>query len=285
VPSSAESSRPGALASVVSAESVDEAVQILSEVEDSAPLAGGTWIMRRERRGEPTKPLYVSLRQIRELREVELGARTRFGACVTHTALAYGLQDVRQLAGLRDAAGRSANPAVRNMATIGGGLAAARFPASDLVPALLALDAEVESTASGDLSLEAFLGRRDANGRRAELIAGVVVPALPIRSAHVRLPLRSGGDYPVAIVSIADPGDGRLRIAVGSVTAVAFRWDALEAEISSSDAPAAAAAAARELIGTVKPRDGIDAPGWYRLEVLPTLVERAIQRLQDEGQA
>src|SRR5689334_2097959 len=210
-------------ASVATPDSVAEASRLLSTVENAIPLAGGTWIMRRNGDGR-TRSLYVSLQQIPELRELDLGASLRLGACVTHSALASVLADVEELAGLRDAAGRAANPAVRNMATIGGGLAASGFASSDLVPALLALDAIVETTGVQSAPLDAFLARHEGQN---ELITAVVVPARPARSAHARLLLRSRGEYPVAIASVVDPGDGRLRVAVGSVTSVAFRWSAL----------------------------------------------------------
>jgi carbon-monoxide dehydrogenase medium subunit len=237
--------------------------------------------MRRNGDGPP-RSLYVSLLQIPTLREIELGASARFGACVTHSSLASALGDPDGLAGLRDAAGHSANPAVRNMATIGGGLAADAFKSSDLVPALLALEATVEMAAGETMPLEAFLARR---GGREQLITGVVVPVRPARSAHARLLLRAGGEYPVAIVSVADAGDGRLRVAVGSVTSVAFRWLALEARVGADDSPSSVAAAARELLPALTPRDDVDAPAWYRAAVLPTLLERAVTRLHDQPRA
>src|SRR5581483_1601724 len=268
-------------ASVATPATVAEASGLLSAVEDSAPLAGGTWIMRRRGDGPPPS-LYVSLQQIPTLRNLELGASPRFGACVTHSSLASALSDADELAGLRDAAGRSANPAVRNMATIGGGLAADAFPSSDLVPALLALEAAVETAGGQSLPLEAFLERR---GGREHLITAVLVPARPARSAHARLLLRAGGEYPVAIVSVVDGGRGRLRVAVGSVTSVAFRWLALEARVSADDSPSSVAAAAQELLPTLAPRDDVDAPAWYRAAVLPTLLERALTRLHDQPPA
>jgi aerobic carbon-monoxide dehydrogenase medium subunit len=271
---------PDSRASVATPESVTEAARLLATVENSAPLAGGTWIMRRN--GERPTSLYVSLQGIPALREIELGASPRFGACVTHSSLASALGDADELAGLRDAAGRSANPSVRNMATIGGGLATAGFPSSDLVPALLALGAVVETDGGDVAPLETFLAAR---ATRPTLITAVVVPTRPARSAHVRLLLRAGGEYPVAIVSVVDAGDGSVRVAIGSVTRVPFRWTALEERVSADDSPATAAAAARDLLPALAPRDDVDAPGWYRAEVLPTLLERAVKKLQEARQA
>ena len=187
------------------------------------------------------------------------------------------------------AAGNSANPQVRNMATIGGKLCAADFAAADLVPALLCLEAEVElESHMGRLErmpLPAFLALR-GNVGRGMLLTHILVPRRCRRSAHVRLPLRKAGDYPVAIVSLscALADDGSFcdpRIAVGSVDRQATRWHGLEEKLAGTPLdPAAAAAAAAEVVGGLTARDGVEVPGWYRLQVLPALVRRAAEEIR-----
>jgi carbon-monoxide dehydrogenase medium subunit len=191
------------------------------------------------------------------------------GAGATHARIAAALAGEPRLRGLHDAAARSANPAVRCHATVGGALATAAFPASDLVPALLALDATVGvASAAGtvDVALEEYLATRGTPGT---LVTGVTA-AVPRRSAHARLTLRAAGDYPVAIASVAEGDDG-LRVAIGSVEAVPRRWRTVE----TGDP----VAAAREHAGELTPRDGVEAPGWYRAQVLPTLLARALEEL------
>ena len=117
-------------------------------------------------------------------------------------ARAYFGADCRALA---LAAGNAANPAIRQVATIGGNLCAVKFAAADLVPALLCLDAEIELHGPGgaeQIPLSRFLEIRTslAPGR---LVRRVIVRRTPRRSVHVRLPLRKAGDYPVAIFSLA----------------------------------------------------------------------------------
>jgi carbon-monoxide dehydrogenase medium subunit len=185
---------------------------------------------------------------------------------------------------LVQAAGRAANPAIREVATIGGNLCASSFAASDLAPALLALDAQVEMVRASGAErqpIEAFLATR-ANLPPGWLLSRVIVPRAGRVSAHARLPLRRAGDYPVAIVSasLERQSDGAVasaRIAVGSVEAVARRWFALERTLAGRPLdPEAAAEAARERIGGFQGRDGVEAPGWYRTQVLPNLVRAAL---------
>jgi carbon-monoxide dehydrogenase medium subunit len=260
--------------SVVFAASTEDAVERLAAAApDAAPLAGGTWVMRTGLRNERHPGLYVSLRRITGLRDITVdGEVLRVGACATHDDLAAALAGEPRLAGLHDAAARSANPSVRAQATVGGAIATAAFPASDLVPALLALDATLTvATPAGteEVALEDFLARR-AGAAGGTLVTGITAQ-LPRGSAHARLTLRAAGDYPVAIASVARVG-AELHVAIGSVEDTPRRWRSVDGEDP--------AAAARARIGDLSPRDGIDAPGWYRAQVLPALVRRAVEAIR-----
>lgn len=253
-------------------ETVAEAVALLA-AGDAEPLAGATWVMRLGVRDEPAPGTYVALARIAELREVRReGAGLWIGACATHAGLSAALADEPALNGLRDAAARSATPAVRELATVGGGLGARGFAASDLVPALLALDAEVVGPET-TVPLAGYLAARDG------LVCAVRVPALPQRSVHRRLCLRSGGDYPVAILSAARAAGGELRIAVGSVGTVARRWHGLEQALQRAGEGDGVRELARERLVELKARDGIEAPGWYREQVAVELAHRALEEL------
>ncbi|MGM0561620.1 MAG: FAD binding domain-containing protein [Pseudomonadota bacterium] len=114
------------------------------------------------------------------------------GAGLTHARLAAALAELPELRGLAQAAGRSANPAIRQVATLGGNLCATEFPAADLPPALLALEASVwlhrdGSGVAEELPLEDFLARRDQLLPGA-LVVAVSIPRTAQRSAHARLP-------------------------------------------------------------------------------------------------
>ena len=256
-----------------------------------APLAGATWIMRAPLRKERQELSYVALSKIEALRQVDiLDSEIRIGACVTHAELAHFLTSLPECGALAQAAARSANPAIRGVATIGGNLCTPAFAAADLVPALMCLEAEVEIAtprACERMSLEHFLASR-VNLPPGRFVRQVIVPRNANRSAHLRLPLRKAGDYPVAIVSIAvtfaaDGLVGSARVAVGSVEPVARRWTQLEEDLIGRplDSGWAADKAGRycaDFIG----RDGVEAPGWYRVKVLPNLVRRAVEAIREQ---
>jgi aerobic carbon-monoxide dehydrogenase medium subunit len=250
-----------------------------------APFAGGTWIMRSPIRHEPLKPHYVAIGKIPELSAIRIdAAAVEIGAAVTHTALAAALTELPEFGVLAAAAGHSANPAIRGVATIGGNLAASDFAAADCVPALLCLDATVEVASRDDserMSLVDFLKLRSTfpPGR---LVTKVIVPRAERRTAHARLPLRKSGDYPVAIVSLSVNVDAisriqAIRIAVGSVERTAHRWGRLEAALLGCVLdPLRAADITAELAAEFTGRDSVEVPAWYRVSVLPSLMRRAV---------
>jgi carbon-monoxide dehydrogenase medium subunit len=274
----------------VPASLADGLAVLAREGDSAAPLAGGTWVMRAPVRGERLRPTYVSLTGLPELTAVSVDGRLTIGGCVTHAQLAVAAAGHIDLRAVAQAAARSANPAVRQMATVGGNLMTTAFPAADLVPALLALEADVvlaRSSGEEQLPLHRLLEMRERLDHGA-VLARVVVPRLPVVSAHARLTLRAAGDYPVAIVSVAlqVAGDGvveRARVAVGSVEPVARRWRELEDRLTGRPVDAdIAAAEAERVLNSLRGRDGVEAPGWYRERVVPALVRRAVADLMKE---
>jgi aerobic carbon-monoxide dehydrogenase medium subunit len=271
--------------SIYVARSLAAALEALGECGSAgAPFAGGTWIMRSPIRHQPFKSRYVAIGRIPELAAITINTDTvEIGAAVTHTALAVALADLPEFNVLATAASRSANPAVRAMATIGGNLSTSDFAAADCVPALLCLDAEIEIAGRGDrqlVRLDRFLKIRSTI-EPDRLVTRIILPRSDCKSAHARLPLRKSGDYPVAIVSLAMSFDAAARvqsarIAVGSVEPVARRWERLEAALLGRPLdPVRTAEVAAELAGEFAGRDSVDAPAWYRISVLPSLVRRA----------
>src|SRR5712691_7601621 len=271
--------------SIYVARSLPAALDALHECGSAgAPFAGGTWIMRSPIRHEAHKPHYVAIGKVPELTAIRIDAEVvEIGAAVTHAALASALTDLPEFDVLATAAGRSANPAIRAMATIGGNLSTSGFAAADCVPALLCLDAEVDVCSRGDqerVGLARFLRIRPTL-EPGRLLTRIILPRRDRKTAHARLPLRKSGDYPAAIVSLAVSFDAAARvqaarIAVGSVEPVARRWERLEAALVGPPLnPALAAEAATELADEFTGRDSVDMPAWYRVSVLPSLVRRA----------
>ena len=261
------------------------------EADGAMAVAGGTWVMRAPLRHEPAAGRLVALHRIEGFQRLDTaGDAISIGPLATHDMLVRHLPRTEDVKVLRVAAERAANPGVRRIATIGGNIATSAFAASDLAPALLSLDAEIEIADTGgsrSLTIEDFLGQRAAF-QRPWLVTAITVPRGKRLTAHERLPMRRAGDYPSAIVSVSvDIDDAGLlhdvRIGVGAVEAVARRWNRLEQALAGRR-PEEAEEAARDLVGDFTGRDAVDAPGWYRTSVLPALVRRAFASIA-AGQA
>ena len=251
-------------------------------------VAGGTWVMRAALRGEAGDRTFVSLTGIDALHGIAAEhTGLRIGPMVTHAALGHALDAFPAFGALGVAASVSANPAVRNSATVGGNICAQDFTAPDLVPALIALNATVSLRSdSGEetCALADYVQGRPERSAR-EILTGIHVPRQAGLSAHARGLMRQAGEYPVAIVSVyaeigASGKIGSIRIAISSVEAAPRRWESLEqALLGQNHDPATAKEAAEAHLSSLKPRDGVDAPGWYRARILPRLIERAFADL------
>lgn len=271
---------------------VDEAISTLSELGDTAiPVAGATWIMRGPIRREKLDKVFVSLMRIKELHEITFCKdEVSIGSLVTHDQLAKALCEQQDLQGLMQASGNSANPAIRRTATIGGNICTKDFAAADLIPSLISLNASVEvrdKMESNLVSIEDFLGSRFEK-KMPYLITRIIVPRSKGYSAHARITMRKAGEYAIGNVSVAITLDSHgniehARVSVGSVENVAKRWKGFEAILvgkvpNSVDMKVLAQECLHEFSG----REGTDAPGWYRVRVLPSLVQQTFENLSEQ---
>ncbi len=273
--------------------SAAEACALLAELGEAAEvLAGGSWIMRAGLRGEPFKPHYLALTGLSELSGMRQdGGRVAIGALTTHAELAT-LPDHGGLQVLIEAARLSAFPQVRNVATVGGNLRSLDFAQADLVPALLAAEATIVlRRAGGTERLPIADYHQSRHGRPAdELVVGVELAGQPARSStYERLTIRASGEYAVAAlaISIDRTPDGAIsaaRIAVGSVEPEA-RLLTEAPQLLAGQLPTAelVAALGQAIAAEISPRDGIDAPAWYRKAVLLAMTQRALARLLEPG--
>lgn len=274
-------------------------LQVASTVEDALArlqacgpgtqfVAGGTWVLRSAHRGEELAPQYVSLARVGELAGIAVQDDcVSIGALTTHAQLAASSHLTGALGALAQAAAASGFPGVRSVATLGGNLAARGFSEADLVPALLALEARLElATSSGrhEVAVAEYLAERPT-----DLIVRVLVPRRARQvSAYRRLTVRGGGEYAVASVAVSAMLDdsGRVedaRVALGAVESVArVSPVAADALIGRPIDRMTGRAAGEKLALDCRPRDGDDAPGWYRRSVLPTLAERVVAAMTAE---
>jgi CO/xanthine dehydrogenase FAD-binding subunit len=189
--------------------------------------------------------------------------------------------------GLRQAAREVGGRQIQNRGTLAGNLCNAS-PAADGVPALLALDAEVEILAAGGgrrLHLAAFIN----GNRRTALLPGELVVAVHVpkprhdaRSAFIKLGARR---YLVISIAMAaatlEIEVGRVaaaRVAVGACSAVAQRLPALEAALTGArlDRRLVDRLLPEQLV-PLAPIDDVRGSAAYRQDAVLFLLRRLLQ--------
>lgn len=207
---------------------ISEALQLLEKYGESArPMAGGTALVNFLKQGLLTTEHVVSLERIAGLNAIRLEPDgIHIGALVRHREVETS-SIVRQNAPLlADVYARVATVRIRNMATVGGGLAHAD-PAQDPPLGLIALGAHVRLVSSNAERMvpvaELFTDYYETVIRPGELLVEVIVPiqSQSARAAYLKFLPRTQDDYAtVAVAALAQLEDGvcqTLRIALGAV--------------------------------------------------------------------
>jgi CO/xanthine dehydrogenase FAD-binding subunit len=242
------------------------------------------------------RPLYeravacvLDLTALRDLKGIsEQGDFHRIGALTSWTAIAEAALPA-QFDGLRAAAREIGGRQIQNRATLGGNLCNAS-PAADGVPALLALDAQVELlSAAGTrrLALEDFiLGPRKIALRADEILAAILIPKPKGEGVGAFWKLGARKYLVISIVMAAgclDLVDGRIaeaRIAIGACSPVARRLPKLEAALRGrSVGEDLSSLAAPDHIAELAPIDDVRASADYRAEAALTVLRRLLAEL------
>ncbi len=249
-----------------------EAIAAFGEGDGVTVLAGGTILMPdvaygRYPRGGRTLMLHrAGLSDISGDGTVTIGAMTPLSAVA-----ASGIEP------LAAAAGAVADPEIRGQATLGGNLAApsgVQSPRGDLQAPLLALEAEVRSAGVGGERVEPVADYLTAGESRLVLSVRLVGPE---RAAYITQ--RRAHSHSYSVISVAAAvRDGVVRLAAGGVAPTAVRLHAVETALAEG---ATAQQAAGRAGSDTAPSDDALATAWYRSEVLPVLIRRVIQQVQE----
>lgn len=255
--------------------SVDEALHLLRQP-NTVPLAGGTALLATE---EGIDSTVVDLQDagLNVLSWADNGRLLRVGAMVRLADLDDFLAPLTDHQGgaalLRQAIGRAGPNTYRHAATFGG-IVASRLTDSELLAALLAMDATVSLRlpAPETISLAAYLADDEPPpGLITELL--VFWPAGRGTAERVA---RTPADYPIVSVTLWQPHDGAPRLAATGIAARPLRLTAAEAALRSGrDEVAIAAAAEAARAATTHPGD-FRGDAAYRAEMAAVLTRRVL---------
>lgn len=264
----------------------------LNEFGDDAKLiAGGTAlvIMMKQRLVRPG--CLVSLGSVRGFNGIELkDGGVKIGGLATHRAVESSPLLRRRLPMLAETYHHVATLRIRNMATVGGGLAHAD-PNQDPPPSLIALGATVKATSpTGSRVIpldEFFKGYYETVLGADEIITEVFVPkAAPnTGAAYIKFLPRTADDYATvsaAAVLTLDKNKKTIadvRIALGSVGETPIRATEAEAVLRGqplkSDGFAAAGEKAKQAVDPISDFRGSAA---YKKDMAAVFVRRALEK-------
>jgi aerobic carbon-monoxide dehydrogenase medium subunit len=258
---------------------------------DAKLIAGGTSlvIMMRQRLVRPN--CLVSLRSVRGLNSIEISdGGIRVGGLATHREVESSSLVRRRLPLLAETYHHVATIRVRNMATVGGGLAHAD-PNQDPPPTLIALGATVKAT-SGDGSRiipldDFFTDYYETVLKPDEIVTEVFIPKMAPNSAGAYLKFlpRTADDYAtVSAAAVLTMDKSRkiisdVRIALGSVGVTPIRATAAETVLRGQPVKAEAFAEAGEKAKeAVDPVSDFRGSAAYKKEMAGVFVRRALEK-------
>ncbi len=269
---------------------LQEACALLDEHGYNAqPFAGGTALVVLMKQSLALPDHLVGLDRIDGMSEIRLdGDALHIGALVRH-------RDVETSPLVREAApllaetyARVATVRIRNMATVGGGLAHAD-PAQDPPAALIALGASVRAVSSGGARTipveDLFFDYYESALEPGEIIESVTVPQPPAgaRSVYLKFLPRTEDDYAtVAVAAVGEVEDGTCTsVRVALIAAGPTPVHATEVERALTGQPVSAKSirlAAEAVRDQVDPLDDFRGSSDYKREMAVVFTRRALER-------
>jgi len=257
-----------------------------------AVLAGGTDFYPA-RVGRPVREDILDITALGDLRGLrEDAGGLRIGALATWSDLVrHSLPRVFE--GLKLAAREVGGRQIQNAGTIAGNICNAS-PAADGIPALLALEAEVELSALDGVRrvpLEDFLtGAGTTLCRPDELVTAILIPPWGRTARATFLKLGARRYMVISIVMVAATleagADGRVErsvVAVGACSEVARRLTKLEARLLGNPLTSGLRDLARpDDLAALAPISDVRGSAEYRRDAALTLVRRALAELGSE---
>ncbi len=268
-----------------SPKTVSEAVSILERF-DAEVLAGGTDLLPMMKQREVTPEYVVNIKNIPELayiREDDEGLK--IGALTTIFTIKESNLIKQKYVSVYEATKNFAHPQIRDMATVGGNICRSS-PSADMVPPLMAFDAEVKLVGpkgSRKVLLENFFTGPGENVLERELLTEIVVPkkAGSYGTAFGKMRRNSGDlakvNCAVKII-VSDRTCEDIRIVLGAVAAKPIRArnaeQAIKAKTIGGDV---IEAAAQKVAEDIAPITDVRSTSVYRTEVSKVLVRRLIK--------
>jgi probable selenate reductase FAD-binding subunit len=243
-------------------ENLDDALRLLAQP-DTLPLAGGTKLLAGDVGNAVVDLQALGLNQLDWINN-----QLHAGATATLTEFAAALAEKKDGPSelLQQAIHYAGPNTYRNAATLGGTIAS-RMPDSELLAALLVLEATLHLANGESMSLADYLAAAE---RPFTLITAVTIPWTAGQGCSERV-ARTPADYPIVSVTLWRPVDGQPRLAATGLGERPFRLTAAESRLNDIEAAAAAAKGANQHSGDFR------GSAAYRAEMAAVLTRRVCE--------
>jgi carbon-monoxide dehydrogenase medium subunit len=276
--------------------SLEEAVSLLDQHGDDAQLlAGGTYLLVQMKMERRRTDRLISIAGLPGLGRIATGSDgLNVGAGATIRSVGSDPMVRSRYSALADACAAFGSTQIQVMGTVGGNLCSGS-PASDTVPALMALDARAVLVGpDGERVMpvqELLVGPGQTALRRGELLRSLYLPC-PVEgtgSAFVKIS-RVRADLAKASVAAVVVREGErvtgCRLAFGSVGPTVLRVrEAEEALMGQTFSAELALEVGRIASEGIRPIDDVRASAWYRREVIKVLTHDTLMAAWDRAGA
>jgi len=266
------------------ASSLREVMNALAKDDGTKLIAGGHSLlpMLRFRLAQPAKLLDIG--GVKELKGIDAsGRKTKIGALTTYRELIESTDVAQRFPLMIEAALGIGDLQVRNLGTLGGGIAHAD-PASDMPALMLALGAEFTLRAkAGKRSVPAnefFQGPFATAMRPDEVLAEIVLPPLPkgAGTAYVSIEQQASGYAMAGAAAVVTRSRKTVKTAVVALTGVsdsAYLAD-VSGVVGTHADPAALEAATAKITAGRDVNNDIHASTEYRAHLAGVVARRAL---------
>lgn len=237
------------------------------------PLAGGQTLLASMKLRLSSPDQLADLSGIKELTGIKRdGNAFVIGAMTRHADVAINAELKAAIPALADLAANIGDRQVRAMGTLGGSVAN-NDPSACYPSAVMALGATIHTTTRKISAEDFFLGMFTTALEDGELITAISFP-IPKRAAYMKFK-QQASRFAMVGVFIAQ-FDAGVRVAVtGASTSGVFRHEGLEAALSQSFTPAAAAAVK---IDSTDLNSDIHATAAYRANLISVQTQRGVTK-------
>ncbi|MDA4111167.1 MAG: xanthine dehydrogenase family protein subunit M [Thaumarchaeota archaeon] len=268
--------------------SINEAIQLLHDNEDSKVLAGGQSLLALMKLRLAAPSALVDISKLQEMSYVrEDKDYLGIGALTIHDIIEHNQTIKKKFTLLTDAASKIGDQQIRNVGTIGGSSCHAD-PAADLPTALSAVNAHfVIRSGKGQRivpATEFFVDLFQTAVGHDEVLSEIRLPYLPPRSGsgYIKHSRREGDFAIVGTGVVLTMGDGNvckdIRIALGAVSATPLRAKSAEEYLKGKTLDDKNIADAAEIAN-----EGADPPSdmhgskEYRMEMIKVFTRRTVK--------